>query len=315
MESFIDDIPKAHSTVRDYPVYFRHGLIKLIKKKSHAKSKLIKYDNEMNRRKFKSLRKQVKSEIKICFSNYINDCESKIKSNIKCFFAFTKSLRKTNSVSMNMRYGDQVGNGQLSICNLFANFFTSVYHDEPEEPADDDLLEQEECQSRLSFTIDEIQKVLKGFDEHKVSSPDAIPIRFYMNLAESVSLPLCILFNKSLDERCFPEVWKTSFVSPIFKDGDKQDVTNYRAVSIICSVSKIFERLIFNRLFDEFKHKIHPSQHGFFSKRSTQSNLMEFVNFVSGSMANAGQVDALYTDFSKTFDRVSQCLMVCYCTN
>lgn len=122
---------------------------------------------------------------------------------------------------------------------------------------------------------------------------------FYMKLSESLSIPLCILFNKSLEEQSFPETWKTSFVSPIFKDGDKQDVTNYRAVSIICSASKIFERLIFDKLFDKFKHKIHPSQHGFFSKRSTQPNLMELVNLVSKWMANTGQVDALYTDFLK----------------
>lgn len=151
---------------------------------------------------------------------------------------------------------------------------------------------------------------MKGFDEHKVSSPDAIPMMFYMKLANSLSTPLCILFNKSLKERCFPDVWKTSFVSPIFKDGDKQDVTNYRVVSIICSISKIFERLIFNRLFGEFKNSIHPSQHGFFSKRSTLSNLMEFVNAVTESMANAGQVDALYTDFAKAFDRVSHSLLL-----
>lgn len=136
LESLIADIPKVQSAVGDYPVYFTYNLIKLIKKKSKAKSKLNKDDTEINRRKFAALRKQVKKEIKICFSNYVSDCEVKIKSNAKCFFAFTKSLRKTNSISKNMKYGDQVGNDQSSICNLFANFFTSIYLDEGVEPDD-----------------------------------------------------------------------------------------------------------------------------------------------------------------------------------
>ena len=62
---------------------------------------------------------------------------------------------------------------------------------------------------------------------------------------------------------------------------------------------------MFEVLFDKVRHKIHDSQHGFFSKRSTQSNLLEFVTSVSKSMADGGQVDVLYTDFSKAFDRIS----------
>src|SRR5687768_14030781 len=94
------------------------------------------------------------------------------------------------------------------------------------------------------------------------------------------------------------------FISPIFKDGDKQDVMNYRAVSILCAISKSFESLMFNVLFAKVKEKNHHSQHGFLSKRSTQSNLMEFITSVSQYMANGGQVDVLYTDCSKAFDKI-----------
>ncbi len=168
----------------------------------------------------------------------------------------------------------------------------------------DSIIDSAVDSADLMFSMADIQGVLKGFDVHKVSSPDGVPMMFYKNLADSLALPLSILFNKSLRERVFPDRWKMGFISPIFKEGDKQDVTNYRAVSILCAISKIFERLMFDVLFDRIKDKIHHSQHGFFSKRSTQTNLMEFVTTVSQSMANGGQVDVLYTDFSKAFDKI-----------
>lgn len=249
----------------------------------------------------------MKKEIKICFANYVDDCETKLKSNTKCFFSFTKSLKKTNSLASSMKYGDKICNDRVSICDLCANFFATVYQSDVDVIEADELsaiIESAVDAEDITFSISDVQKVLKGFDVHKVASPDGVPMMFYMNLAESLALPLTILFNKSLGECVFPDRWKLGFLSPIFKDGDKQDVTNYRAVSILCAVSKIFERLMFNVLFERIKGKIHRSQHGFFSRRSTQTNLMEFVTMVSQSMANGGQVDVLYTDFSKAFDRI-----------
>lgn len=70
----------------------------------------------------------------------------------------------------------------------------------------------------ITFSVSDVHSVLKGFDINKVSSPDGDPMMFYKNLAESLALPLCILFNKSLKERIFPDRWKLAFISPIFKE-------------------------------------------------------------------------------------------------
>lgn len=86
-----------------------------------------------------------------------------------------------------------------------------------------------------------------------VANPDGIPIMFFMNLVTSLSLPLTILFNKSLMESKFSSRWRVRYVSPVFKDGNKQDVTNYRPACIMCGASKIFERLVFDMVFDQVK--------------------------------------------------------------
>lgn len=195
------------------------------------------------------------------------------------------------------------------MCGMFADFFTSVYQPSDDLSDVDDL--QFQCDQLvyaeyeiISFSPPDVKKVLKKFDMNKVASSDGVPVMFYRNLADSLALPLSILFNKSLSCHMFPSRWKEGFISPIYKEGDRQDVTDFRPVTILCAISKIFERLVYDELFSKIKNKIHESQHGFFAKKSTLSNLLEFVTPVSQSMTNGGQVDVLYTDFSKAFDRI-----------
>lgn len=89
-------------------------LIKLIKKKTNAKMRLNRDGSKANKNVFSKLRKQATREIKLCFANYVNDCEDKLKSNTKCFFSLTKSLRTTNSLVSKMKYGDKASNARVS---------------------------------------------------------------------------------------------------------------------------------------------------------------------------------------------------------
>lgn len=76
---------------------------------------------------------------------------------------------------------------------------------------------------------------------------------------------------------------------------------NYRPITILCPVSKILERLIFNHLYNYIKGQIDDSQHGFVPKHLTNCNLLEYVHRVVEAIANGGQIDTIFTDFSKAF--------------
>lgn len=318
LSPFIASIPKTVPSSRDYPNYYTYELISLIKKKSAVKDKLKRVKCSVERSelmaKFSQMRRDVKEMINKCFTDYVNDCEDKLRSNTKCFFAFTKSLRKTNSLPSSMRFGSEVSEDRQSICDSFARFFDSVYS--PDVLEEDEIIYDpfvHQTVERVAvecFSQDQVQEAMKSFNVNKVTSPDCIPMMFFMNLALSLSLPLSILFNKSLLEEKFPSKWKISYVSPIFKDGDKDDISNYRPVCIMSAISKIFERLVFNQLFEQIKSQIHHTQHGFFMKRSTQTNLMEYVSEIAQSIVNGGQVDTIYTDFSKAFDKVNHQILV-----
>jgi hypothetical protein len=114
-----------------------------------------------------------------------------------------------------------------------------------------------------------------------------------------------LIFNKSLSSGIFPDIWKTAHITPIFKSGCISDVKNYRPISLLCTVSKVLESIVTDCLFETFKSVIIPMQHGFFKSRSTVTNLLNYTEFLQRCMDKQIQVDVIFTDFSKAFDKVS----------
>lgn len=97
---------------------------------------------------------------------------------------------------------------------------------------------------------------------------------------------------------------KRAFITPIHKGGSKHDIEQYRPISILSALSKLFEKLIHNEIYPFLHGIIIPEQHGFIKKRSTTTNLTVFTNYLFESLDKHAQVDAVYTDFKKAFDKV-----------
>ena len=93
---------------------------------------------------------------------------------------------------------------------------------------------------------------------------------------------------------------------PVFKDGDKTDVSCYRPISLLCSISKVFEKLIFDSLYLFLKDNLHSSQFGFRKHRSTVLQVLIFLDRIYKTMDSETEkyLAVLYLDFSKAFDKI-----------
>ena len=109
------------------------------------------------------------------------------------------------------------------------------------------------------------------------SGPDGLPAIFYKNTANSISYPLSILFNLSLQTADIPSVWKLASVTPIFKKGSPSDPSNYRPISLTCIASKLMEAGIKDHLLAHMKNSgvLSNCQHGFMARKSTTTHLLE----------------------------------------
>jgi hypothetical protein len=185
---------------------------------------------------------------------------------------------------------------------LFANHFETVFETYNDEVFSDF---QNSDFNTISFTQKKVKKCLEKLDTKKAMGPDEIPNIFLKKTASSIMYPLSLIFNSAIAEGTFPEMWKFALISPIHKKGPKENIANYRPIAKLSCMSKVFESIITDEIFDAVNGKIMKQQHGFHKKRSTQSNLAIFSNMLHSNLDRNVQVDVLYTDFEKAFDKIN----------
>ena len=109
-------------------------------------------------------------------------------------------------------------------------------------------------QHNISVIPKMVEKVIMNLDLSKESGPDCIPVVVLKNCEPELSYILAELFNKCLKESCFPDCWKVSSVVPVFKNvGERSTAKNYHPVSLLFVVSKVFEKLVNNRIVDRLE--------------------------------------------------------------
>ena len=106
----------------------------------------------------------------------------------------------------------------------------------------------------------------------------------------------------ALKTNTYPERWKIARVIPIFKKGSSQLLNNYRPISILSNFSKVMEQVLYKPIYYSVRPYISPYQHGFVKGRSTITNLSVLSQTLAQEIDNQGQIDVIYTDFSKAFD-------------
>ena len=102
----------------------------------------------------------------------------------------------------------------------------------------------------LDFTEGEILKIIRALTINKAHGNDDFSIRMIKICDKSILNPLLILFKNSLKLSYYPDIWKKSNIIPAHKKNDKQLLNNYQPISLLPIFGKIFEKLIFNRIYD-----------------------------------------------------------------
>jgi len=160
--------------------------------------------------------------------------------------------------------------------------------------------------NNIDFNSSVVYKHLRQLKPKTSSGPDGLSALFLKNLSSSLALPLSILFKLSFSSGILPDIWKSAIITPIFKKGQTCDPGNYRPISLTCVLCKLMESVIKDNLIKHlYDNKlITKHQHGFLTKHSTCSQLLECVNDWSIALNFRNSVDVVYIDFCKAFDSV-----------
>ena len=161
-------------------------------------------------------------------------------------------------------------------------------------------------------TEGEVFREMMHLNGKKSVGIENIPIKFIKMSAEYTSSVLADRYNKCMQEGVFPSKLKIAKVTPIFKNGCRYTASNYRPISVLSPFSKIFEKIIYNRLNSYFSnHNILTNeQFGFRVKHSTSHVICDVINKLHNSCDNKKFTCLILLDLSKAFDTVNHKILL-----
>jgi len=169
-------------------------------------------------------------------------------------------------------------------------------------------LSQDKILSDLKISPEEVVKYLKATKTNAAPGEEKIPAVLLKNCANVLSESLSRVFNLSLESGDLPLSWKSALVTPIFKDGEKKDMRNYRPISVTSLVGKVLEKFVRDKI-NQFlaAEKIIPeSQHGFTAGRSCTTLLTRLIDDWTAALdkRSGTHIHVIFLDWAKAFDKV-----------
>ena len=207
------------------------------------------------------------------------------------------------------------------ITNEFGNYFSKVgnqFASKIKKPthADTHYLNKISSIQKSVFLIPvtetEIEKIIMSLPNKPSSGSDGISNILLKRLKNCIIHPLTLIFNKSITEGEFPDIMKVADVVPLYKSKSPMETTNYRPISLLLTISKILEKVIYKRIYSFLNdnHQLYDSQYGFRAKHSCEDAVNELLSNIVKANTQKKKTIAIFLDLSKAFDTLSHELLL-----
>ena len=230
------------------------------------------------------------------------------KKNPKPFYKYMKSKQITKPTVRQQEQDDgTLAANDSETANNLQDFLISVFTGEDITNIPDIMKKQITVEMKhILIRPDDVLEKMKKLKENKAPGIDKIHPKLLKRCCYILSLPLNMLFNKSLCESRLPQIWKDTNITPIHKKEPKSKADNYRPISLTSIPCKLLDALIKNQLISHLKvnNLISSVQHGFTESRSCLTNHIITLEMITKAIDKDCPVDTIYFDFSKAFDTV-----------
>jgi hypothetical protein len=310
-------IPFKTVTIRPYDVpWMTSDIRKMIRKRKRYYRTAKRTNDTYHWNIFRQFRNETVSAIRLAKDNYYNKLAEKLNSNSltsKDWWTLLKSfIRPSSDQKINAILDNNTSElvfDETEIANILnLNFQNQTILDESKAPScfpDLSFINPNQLQN-LDLNVSEIKDILSSLNTHKACGPDGISNFILKECASSLASPLCLLFNQSLKQSRFPSSWKEANVCAVFKKGDTSLPCNYRPISLLNTLEKVFERAVFKHVFNFLRDSnfFTPLQSGFLPADSTVNQLTYLYNTFAKALDDGLEVRVVFFDISKAFDKV-----------
>ena len=292
------------------------GLLNRIHRRDLIKKKAISSNDHDMWEQFKCARNQANNAIKQAKKRYFSDNLKVSKGNPRKTWNLINELTSRNTSKSTNILEIQVDNRTISspgdMAEAFNDHFTNIGQVLAQEvPAAEVNPECYLSHTDKAFhlktpSLDVVFNLLRNIDEKKATGLDMIPSKLLKMAASIVTPSLTAIFTKSIITGIYPTEWKMARVTPVFKKGEKSDLNNYRPISVIPVVSKVFEKIVYDQLYQYLNDNqfLSSCQSGFRSLHSTLTALLEATNSWSVNIDNGFLNGVVFIDLKKAFDTI-----------
>lgn len=301
---------RSKKKTRQFPHWFNHHIVNMIYVKEGHYKRYVSSGDIYYLNLFKKSRAKVKSLIREAHDVYLRGVSNRFKTDPREVWRYVRGRKSESRIPGKLIYNDVPCDTPDSVVDAFKSFFSSVFSspdpqsDIPAPLASLDL-------GSFDFIVEsELLTAASKLKGKLTAGTDQIPDFFVKDCIRVLTIPLLHIFNTAIRASTFPAYWKSARICPIYKSGDAIKVENYRPVAVLPSFSKLFEIVLQKRIYDSVGNSISRYQHGFIQGRSTVTNLCCFTQYCADVIDDCGQVDVVYLDLSKAFDKVNHYLLL-----
>ena len=297
-------IPSKIVTIRPMDPPWMHNQIRKEireRKKLHKLAKI--YNNENDWARFRAQRNLVNNLVKDAKISHFKKLATSLQQgslNSKQWWTVTKQFLKQNKDSdiSCIIQNDNYYTTAHDKATIINNFFCSQSTVDDSHTSLPPMELPAESLGIIQISTQDVEDVLKLLNVSKSSGSDLISPRLLKEVAPVLSTHLANL--------CFPSEWKLANVIPVHKKGDRTDASNYRPISLLSCLGKVFEKCVFKHMYNFLNtyNKITPVQSGFTPGDSAVYQLIDLYDTFCRALDDGKDVRVVFCDISKAFDRV-----------
>ena len=298
--------------------WMTRGLMKSINKAKNLYQSTLKTNaSKQDHKTYKTYRNILNIVKRRCRETYYKDkCHEYRRNMKKLWNLINEVILKHNDKSAvveSLKIGNIISYNKKEISNQFGRYFSTVGHKfatqiRASKNNSADYLKVINRNNKTLFMTptckEEIVKLISNLPQKKSSGHDNIDNILLKEIKHEISNILSDIFNRSIIAGEFPSRMKLAEVVPLFKSKDKQLTENYRPISLLITISKILEKIIYKRTYGFLHqtHQLYNSQYGFRTNHSCENAISELLGSILKARERGYSTACLYLDLSKAFD-------------
>jgi hypothetical protein len=272
----------------------------------------------------KTYNRILKKNIRLAKSQYYHNIFEKFKKDMKSTWVTIKEIINRTKNKKHLPNFFRIEGQNISDPQVIANKFNQYFNDIGPCLAENIQSPNIDFASYLTDTTNQnlhlqpitelqVSTIIDKLPPKTSRGVDGMSLRFVKEIKDSILNPLCAIINQMLITGVFPDKLKIAKIVPVYKKDDKTIVGNYRPISVLPAVSKVFEKVILMQLNDHFKslNLMNCSQYGFRENHSTEFAAMENIDIIVDNIEKRKIPLNIFLDLSKAFDTLDHSILLC----